>query len=116
MKTIKFCEYHNERSNTRYYAEAFIVDELPNVGDHVSFIYDDEIVDCVFPANVDCEQNSEVFDYDFYSVDIHDAENEEDIDFIYVAVKCKEDDGYDRWEVEPSRDDWDSDEDYFHYV
>lgn len=24
-----------------------------------------------------------------------------------------EEDGWDRWEVEPSRDDWDSDEDYF---
>lgn len=82
MKTIKF-----NTGNNRF-AYAYIVDELPKVGDHVSFVYDDEIVCSVFPVQEDCEQpNREVWNYAFYSLEIEDAENSEDIDFIYVAIE-----------------------------
>lgn len=94
MEEIKIWTHYDERTNTHEYAYAYIVDELPDEGDHVSFIYADEIATCVYPAWIDCEQPSgEVFKYDIYQVEIMDAENEEDIDWVYVAVKREEEIG-----------------------
>ena len=88
MKTITIWTNYHDRSNRHEKATAYIVDELPSVGDHVSFIYDDEIVNSVWPTHIDCEQpTSDVWSYEYYSLEIRDAENEEDIDWITVAVK-----------------------------
>ena len=117
MKTITVLTYYHERSNKHEKATAIVVDALPKVGDHVSFIYNDEIVNDVCSAWIDNEQpTSDVWNYDIYQIEICDAENPEDIDFILLAVEREEPqddpDNWDRWECEPSRDDWDTDEDY----
>lgn len=91
MKIIRYWEHYNERTGEHTVCNAYIVDAIPSVGDHVSYIYDDEIVMSVQPALMDCEQPTRgVWDYDFYEIEIQDAENEEDIDFIVLAVKREE--------------------------
>lgn len=81
MNELKFRNFRHE------YAYARIVNGIPKVGDHVRFIYDDEIVVSIREALIDCEQPSRsVFNYEIYELEICDANNEEDIDFIYVAT------------------------------
>lgn len=92
MKKIKFWTDYCERKNQHKYAHAYVVDEMPKTSDHVHFIYDDEIVESVRVAMMDCEQpTQDVWEYDIYELEISDAENREDIDFVYVAVPRKDD-------------------------
>lgn len=72
-KTVHLSTKHEDR-------EAIVIDRLPETGDHVSFIYDDEVVTGTrwLPSG-----SSE---YDFYEVDLEDANNPEDIECICIAV------------------------------
>ena len=88
MKELKFWLYNGDHPIT---AHAKIVDTLPETGDHVHFIYDDEIVTGLYLACIDPEQpRREVWKYDIYEVEITDANNEEDVDYIYLAVEKEE--------------------------
>ena len=96
MKKIEFYTSYSERQNKHYYEYAYIAEELPKVGDHVSYIYDDEIVTSVFCISIDCEQpRRENFEYDFFEIGIEDANNSDDIDCIYLAIKREEEEGSD---------------------
>ena len=89
MKELKFWLKNGDHPIT---AHAKIVDKLPETGDHVHFIYDDEIVTGWRYAYLDPEQpRREVWNYEIYEVEITDAENEEDVDYIYLAVEKEED-------------------------
>lgn len=87
MKTIKFWTRFDERQDKHYYDTAQILDKAPAVGDEIFFSGCREIVDAVQPAWIDAEQpHREVFDYDIFYVEIHDAEDG-DSAWRYVAVE-----------------------------
>lgn len=111
MKIRAYVDY-NERSNTRYYRDFTIVDELDyEVNDLEKLIADKSLnypihngsVFEISEVRLDCQQgNSEVYDFDYYvvrKVNIADYHNEleeyEDVDIDdyideeYVAVKSR---------------------------
>lgn len=77
MKTIKVRTNTNEWTNTAYYMNAIIVDELPEIGDTDYSKYNlhsDEFVAKIEEAYIDCEQGSEdVWDYDYYWMTVLEA-------------------------------------------
>lgn len=92
MKELKFWTRYNERTNTHYSATAKVEGKVPAVGDVVWFCGCREIVDFIRPAWLDVEQpRREVYDYDIYEIQVHDADDVEDVGYRYVAVKREED-------------------------
>lgn len=86
---IKFWTRYDERKNIHYSDEAQVESRVPAVGDEVWFCGCREIVDAVRPAWIDAEQpRSEVYDYDIYVIEVHDADDDEDDGaWRYIAVK-----------------------------
>ena len=84
---LKFWIDYCERRDEHRHAFALVLNTLPEIGDHLSIVYDNEIVESVRPVIIDCEQPTrDVFLYDIYEIEISDAENPEDIDWAYIAV------------------------------
>lgn len=87
MNTIKFCTRFNERKNKRYFDTAQVVDKVPSVGDGLWFGGCREVVDSIYPAWLDAEQPSnEVYDYRIYEIEVHDADDENETAWRYIAV------------------------------
>ena len=87
MNKLNFWTGFNERKNKHYFAEAQILDHVPNVGEELLFLGAWEVVDAIRPAWIDAEQPCrEVFKYSIFEIEIHDAEDDEDSGYRYIAV------------------------------
>ena len=97
-KEITFCTYHNTYTNKRFYTDADVLDKLPEIGDY--YLHDYR-VSRISPAVIDTKQNSWVYDYNIYRVDLtydpdHDGtpwdiSNDETI-FIAIPIEEGEND------------------------
>lgn len=68
MKIRAYVSY-SERTNTHYYTDFTVVDELPKIGEK-NLNESEEIVD-VTPVDLDCDQgNDDVYKYDYYKVTV----------------------------------------------
>lgn len=86
MSKIRAYTDYNERTNTHYYRDFTIEDEVPCIGD----IYEHEEVKDIEPIRVDLENGRDVFEHDFYRVrttfDGEYDEANEDFSDYYIAI------------------------------
>lgn len=88
MKKIKVCIDVDEHNKRHYYRTFKVVRRLPEIGDNVNGL----AVNAIYSARIDCEQNSDAWEYNFYEVLLAD-ENGEQVDSEWLAVPDEDENG-----------------------
>lgn len=99
MNKIRAYADWDDRTKTHYYKDFEIVEELPKVDE---IYYEDssskEVVKSVESVRLDCENNDNVYNYDFYKIIVScydkDRDEVEDNEYYICIEKNTEDDEY----------------------